>query len=281
MQKNIVVRLRGGLGNQMFQYATARSLSLKTGVKLELDSSELGKSGQRALGLNYFNLPTEIRVNNSVLSKYIRRLSITRTSFRERKFGFDEKFKLLRGPVDLVGYFQSEKYFVEHRQDILRDFTLKEEYMENIKALSEKHLPLDSAISLHVRRGDYTNNKNIGLYAQLGDQYYNQAINLIKQKTSGAHTLCVFTDDVNWVTKNLNLPQGSKIISQYTHSDIEDLMLMSQCSHHIIANSTFSWWAAWLNPSATKVVIAPRQWFGASKSTIDTSDLIPATWEIC
>lgn len=281
MQKNIVVRLRGGLGNQMFQYATARSLSLKNGIKLELDSSELGKGGQRTLGLNYFNLPTEIRVNNSVLSKYIRRLSITRTSFREKKIGFDEKFKLLRGSVDLAGYFQSEKYFVEHRQDILRDFTLKEEYVENIKALSEKHLPLDSAISLHVRRGDYTNNKNIGLYAQLGDRYYNQAINLINERTSGTHTLCVFTDDVNWVAKNLNLPQGSKIISQYTNNDIEDLMLMSQCSHHIIANSTFSWWAAWLNPSATKVVIAPRQWFGASKGAVDMSDLIPATWETC
>lgn len=281
MQKNIVVRLRGGLGNQMFQYATARSLSLKTCVKLELDGSELGKGGQRALGLNYFSLPTEIRVNNSVLSKYIRRLSITRTSFREKKFGFDDRFKLLRSPVDLAGYFQSEKYFVEHRQDILRDFTLKAEYVENIKALSEKHIPVDSAISLHVRRGDYTNNKNRDLYAQLGEQYYNQAIHLIKQRTSGPHTLCVFTDDVNWVTENLNLPQGSKIISQYTSHDIEDLMLMSQCSHHIIANSTFSWWAAWLNPSATKVVVAPRQWFGASKSTIDTSDLIPTTWETC
>jgi len=281
MQKNIVVRLRGGLGNQMFQYATARSLSLKTGVKLELDSSELGKGGQRALGLNYFNLPTEICINNSVLSKYIRRLSITRTSLREKKFGFDDRFKLLREPVDLAGYFQSEKYFVEHRQDILRDFTLKDEYVENIKGLSEKHIPIDSAISLHVRRGDYTDNKNVDLYAQLGDQYYNDAINLIRQRTSGAHTLCVFTDDVNWVTKNLNLPQGSKIISQYTKNDIEDLMLMSQCSHHIIANSTFSWWAAWLNPSATKVVIAPRQWFGASKGTVDMSDLIPATWETC
>jgi len=281
MQKNIVVRLRGGLGNQMFQYATARSLSLKTGVKLELDSSELGKGGQRALGLNYFNLPTEICINNSVLSKYIRRLSITRTSFREKNFGFDDRFKLLREPVDLAGYFQSEKYFVEHRQDILRDFTLKDEYVENIKGLSEKHIPIDSAISLHVRRGDYTDNKNVDLYAQLGDQYYNDAINLIRQRTSGAHTLCVFTDDVNWVTKNLNLPQDSKIISQYTKNDIEDLMLMSQCSHHIIANSTFSWWAAWLNPSATKVVIAPRQWFGASKGTVDMSDLIPATWETC
>jgi len=281
MQKNIVVRLRGGLGNQMFQYATARSLSLKTCVKLELDGSELGKGGQRALGLNYFSLPTEIRVNNSVLSKYIRRLSIARTSFREKKFGFDDRFKLLREPVDLAGYFHSEKYFVEHRQDILRDFTLKAEYVENIKSLSEKHIPVGSAISLHVRRGDYTNNKNIDLYTQLGEQYYNQAIHLIKQRTSGAHTLCVFTDDVNWVTENLNLPQGSKIISQYTNHDIDDLMLMSQCSHHIIANSTFSWWAAWLNPSATKVVVAPRQWFGASKGAVDMSDLIPDTWETC
>jgi hypothetical protein len=142
--------------------------------------------------------------------------------------------------------------------------------------LTERLLPTVPTLSLHVRRGDYTHPATMAVHGLMGPDYYARAVRLVAERV-GPTVACVFTDDPVWTRANLALPPKSRIISDHTKSALEDLVLMSRCSHHITANSSFSWWGAWLNPRADKVVVTPERWFQPA-SGLDTRDLRPDGW---
>ena len=174
----------------------------------------------------------------------------------------------LQPPVYLEGYWQSDKYFQDVSTQLRREISLKANGIAPIEDAN--------AVSLHVRRGDYISNPVTNQFHGASSvTYYQAAIDYITQHISQPH-FYIFSDDMEWVKQHLPLPQSVTYVSNGQLHDYEELVLMSHCQHHIIANSSFSWWGAWLNPSDQKIVIAPKQWF--NNSAFDTTDLIPAAW---
>jgi len=282
MNSKITVRMRGGMGNQMFQYAAARSLALSENAEVEIDCRDLIKKGDRNFALNYFSLMSHVKIIDKGTpfnwpERFFKKIS--KQLYSEPEYHFNPKFNLLKAPNYLEGYFQSEKYFLKYRKQILSDFSINSSSLKFVDHSIKNLLPPTTTVSLHVRRGDYITPKNLKIHGVLDIDYYQNAIELIKSKFGNHITICVFTDDIRWVEENLQLPQPARIISKFTNNMIQDIFLMSQCNHHIIANSSFSWWGAWLNSSAEKTVIAPQKWFGEKKlKKIDTSDLYPDSW---
>ena len=281
--KEIVVALEGGLGNQMFQYAAGRALSLRAGTTLALDLRPLLRQGQRAYGLGAFSLSEvslitegEPPARPGKIRRWLRRLTGGKQTFREAGFVYDESIRSVNPPARLEGYFQSERYFEDVAEVIRADFTPPADELGRLDALASRLLPSGPKVALHVRRGDYTNPATMAVHGLMGPDYYARARSLIAERT-GPSAVCVFTDDPAWVRASLELPADSVFVSEHTRSAVEDLILMSRCSHHITANSSFSWWGAWLNPKPDKVVVTPSRWFQPA-SGLDTRDLRPAGW---
>ena len=197
---------------------------------------------------------------------------------RENGLAYDPQIAKSTDPVWLEGYFQSVKYFEEHLDLIRADLTPKSEPdAENLKWLTEiQNEPL--AVSLHVRRGDYVRNEKFA--AQHGtctSEYYRKSLSRIIEQTGAEPVLYVFSDDPEWVRSNLKLPARMKVLGHNDASkNIEDLRLMSACRHHIIANSSFSWWGAMLNPRSDKVVVTPSKWF--ADPITKNPDIWPDDW---
>lgn len=173
------------------------------------------------------------------------------------------------------GYWQSEKYFRNIEQTIRQDLTLKEKQNETFNNIL---LQIESctSISLHIRRTDYLISKHRQIYNICSKEYYEQALKIITNKVSDRSKLFVFSDDINWVKNNLTFSVPTIFVSDNGFKDYQDLILMSTCKHNITANSTLSWWGAWLNGNKGKIVITPEKWYLNSK--IDNKDLIPETW---
>jgi hypothetical protein len=290
----IIVKLMGGLGNQMFQYAAARSLALEKNTWVYLDATFLnedakGRWTQREYELGAFNIKYKFERSGRVSflaslnsSNWRKKLSDSGLWFLPYRnfYQADHKFhpELFSYPKNtyLHGYFQSEQYFAKHADQIRRDF----EFLEPAKGRNEgvlERIRNSRSVSIHVRRGDYVTlaaaNQFHGL---MGVEYYDAGVNEIISKTLSTHTYFVFSDDPQWARKNLRFPGETEFIDWNTGSSgFEDLRLMSNCEHHIIANSSFSWWGAWLNPSPSKIVIAPKFWFNDNS---DQSDIVPRTW---
>lgn len=291
----ILVKLNGGLGNQLFQYAAGRSLAIRHGVELVIDTSafkDLNGNGEdifRPFGLQHFS-PVARIANAADLTPFQRSkwskafdllcisLGITRKGmyFREPYFHYFKNWKKLPDGVYLDGYWQSEKYF-----ETIRSFLLKELSMPNSLSVATvdtaQNIRSSNSVSIHVRRGDYLSiPKNKELYAVCGIEYYNQAIQQVKSFVNDP-VFFVFSDDPNWCRENLKL-QDLVVVVDHNVGDnsYQDLYLMSLCKHNIIANSSFSWWGAWLNDHPEKKVFAPKVWF--NHATKDTNDLIPSTW---
>jgi hypothetical protein len=173
----------------------------------------------------------------------------------------------------LYGYFQTEKYFKNYREEILKTFTFKEEYSVQATTFLFEKIHSTSMykdiVSLHVRRGDYTLYPNH--HPVCSDDYYQSAIGKFDLENS---VFLVFSDDIEWCKKKF---EGENFIFSDTSNPYLDLAIMSLCDHHIIANSSFSWWGAWLNRSEDKKVIAPSRWFGPSLVN-DTSDIYCKNW---
>ncbi len=283
--KKVVVALDGGLGNQMFQYAAGRALASRTSAPLVLDLRPLLQRGHRPYGLSDFAFGTPVEMltegmpprSTGRLRRFFDRLSGGGITFHEAGFPFDGRILHAKPPVRLEGYFQSERYFMDSAATIRADFTPKHVLRKEIEALANRLLPTGPSVSLHIRRGDYTDPQTMAVHGLLGPDYYAQALRLIAEQTSSELTVCVFTDDPAWVRAHLPLPASARYISEHTRSALQDLMLMSHCSHHITANSSFSWWGAWLNPNKDKIVVTPKHWFQPS-SGLDTRDLRPASW---
>jgi hypothetical protein len=178
--------------------------------------------------------------------------------------------------VYLSGVWQSEKYFRDYEKNIRKEITLKNAPSPEFERM-KRQITQNQSVSIHVRRGDYvTKAKTNSLHGTCSPEYYRLAIKEISNNLTSP-TFFIFTDDVTWTKENLQIKQNNIYVSGNKFSNAEELILMSMCQHNIIANSTFSWWAAWLNTNPHKVVIAPKQWFATS--TIDTKDLIPPNWK--
>jgi len=196
--------------------------------------------------------------------------------YTEPHYHFDKNFFKSKKKVFLKGGWQSEKYFKTYKNEIRDNSHLKDALVERVLEKSNS-LRIENSVAVHIRRGDYLRKKIIYEWHGVMDkEYYAKAFELLHSKTKATKAY-YFTDDVEWVSENL-LPlfDGEIISGNIAKSHYEDLYLMSQCKHNIIANSSFSWWGAWLNNNPEKIVIAPKKWF--NKGPKDTQDLLPEKW---
>lgn len=290
----IVVKLMGGLGNQMFQYAAGLSLAQTNKTELLIDESFLIAETQnlytkRNLELQCFNIDIKIanekdikRFNITRSNKYIRGLQrnfpflFSNLYAAESGMTFQKEFFNFPKNTYLDGFWQSEKYFKNIESVLEKKFIPKEKLnTENSDWLNK--ITNSESVSLHIRRGDYVINKNSQEHhGNLNDSYYINALNIIKSKNSNIEVF-VFSDDLNWCRENFNLEDKTHFIDTNQKENFHfDMHLMSHCKHNIIANSSFSWWGAWLNKNPEKIVIAPKNWF--TDKSINTFDLIPAKW---
>ena len=256
----------GHLGNQMFQYASLKGIAKKHGY----DFCVAPKS---AFGSSY-NLLSSIY---DVFSLENIKKSITNnTTLEEKNINFDKDlFETCPDNVDLRGYFQSEKYFKHIEDEIRKDFTFDEKLFVDANRLLAEFYQDQDVISLHVRRGDYLNYPNHHPICTLN--YYETALKLIEESSSKELPVIIFTDDEEWVEKQQLFDGDRFIISQGNTEDF-DLCLMTCCDYHIIANSSFSWWGAWL--SRSKGVIAPKNWFGTELSGWKPEDRFLEEWVV-
>jgi len=288
----VVSRLIGGLGNQMFQYAVGRAISARHDIPLLLDITGFNEYSLRRYELDAFTICADIATDAqlatfallprkqvlwSALRKYLLATQ-SQSVFREASYRYDDRIEALIPPVLLDGYWQSEKYFAHLGPVLRREFTLKGGIDSANGAMLSQILGAEArAVSLHVRRGDYVSNPETAKYHGVCTlDYYRLAIEQMSLRISSPHFF-IFSDDPDWVQDSLSIPHATTLV-QINDADhgMFDLELMKSCDHHIIANSSFSWWGAWLNPSTDKIVIAPKQWFRESAN--DTRDLLPSAW---
>jgi len=283
----IISRIHGGVGNQMFCYAMGRALSLRHGVSDFLidyvhDSS---LNDTRYFALDQFDCPTLKEAN----SQQIKSLNL----IKEKNFSFDKEMLNIKSGY-LQGYWQSYKYFEDFKIDIIRDFQLGQRFLNKriLSILNEiKNSP--NSVAIHFRRGDYLNSSH-KIHGILPVNYYFEALNTIKRNikniTKPIFRIFLFSDDIDTIKKefygsNLNIEYVSNVFEHDSRGNAitkdtsyEDLYLMSQCEHNIIANSSYSWWGAYLNRNPYKIVISPKQWFADKNMNSKTEDLIPKEW---
>ena len=290
----IISHLIGGLGNQMFQYAASRALSLERDERLYLDVQDFK---DYALHNGYelsrvFNVNTQL-AGNMELKKVLgwrayspirRKLYRPQLSKLRGKYMFvDTQFsswhQINETPNDcyLMGNWQSEHFFENFVETIRDDFSFRLPPTGLNAVLAEK-IDNDVAISLHVRRGDYVSNpSSLAFHGLCSVEYYRRAANYIASRVSNP-VFYIFSDDISWARNNLLLGYPCYYVDHNKAGEsYNDMRLMSLCKHHIIANSSFSWWGAWLNKRTDKIVVAPQCWV---LSDFDTSDLIPVSWNL-
>lgn len=283
----------GGIGNQLFQYATGRALALKHNTELKLDLSLLNADPKnvytkRELELPVFNIKAQI-ANEKELKLFEKKSTLKKIIFKlfqnffsnyfiANQDGFEFNKAVLSYPNNtyLNGYWQTEKYFSDIREVLLKELVVKKEMNTECILMKEQILSSNS-VSLHIRRGDYVSDKSASeFHGTLPLEYYFKAISYLNQKHLNLKVF-IFSDDMNWVKAHLKLENECVYVDFNTgENSVFDMYLMSICNHNIIANSSFSWWGAWLNQNLNKTVIAPVFWF-ADKS-LNTKDLIPSSW---
>jgi len=297
----IIVRLTGGLGNQMFQYALGRHLAEKLSTTLKLDPLFYESNKLRHYELHCFHIWEHIATQAEIdalrreqrtrlyhfLQRGLRKLKIdnpiTRQPpnpfhVREADHSFHPEVLEKSGPLYLDGYWQSEKYFRDIAEIIHREFEIKYKQDAESQRISEL-IHATESVSLHVRRADYVQNPVVNQIHGTCDQaYYDRAIHHLTQSIQNPHFF-LFSDDPAWVKAELKLDFPATILEHNGPSrSYEDLRLMSQCKHNIIANSSFSWWGAWLNKNPAKIVVAPARWYADPVKNAQTKDVVPETW---
>ncbi len=286
----IIVRLIGGLGNQMFQYAAARALAArhKTDVKVDvsyLEEDPGDKHIKRDFELHIFT--TEIKMaDKNELASFTRKsqnrierilpkfLFEKNMPFHATEHGslYNEEFKKFPANTFLEGFWQSEKYIRGYEDLLRKEFTFKPAFTKIAEEWRKKiH---EYSISLHVRRGDYVNNPQTNTFHGVCSlDYYDRAVNYIS-KSSSRSEVFIFSDDISWCKQNFKF----EVPVHYVDLDNApaELYLMSQCNHNFLANSSFSWWGAWLNNHKNKIVVAPDKWF--QSADIKTDDIYCKGW---
>jgi Glycosyl transferase family 11 len=286
----IIVKLQGGLGNQLFQYAACRQLALKNNTLLFFDTTLLEYTKQsdtkRKFELGVYNIRAGVadkallqKVEKEAaaknrLRKYFRFLDPC--IYNEPHFYFDPLFLKLKKSTIVNGYLQSEKYFKAIENVIRQELVLNRPVSSKTASLKQE-IDKTTAVSIHIRRGDYVNNEATQkAHGTCSMEYYQKAVSIIAAKVDNMQ-LFIFSDDIDWVKNNFHTTHPVTFVG---HNDAdhayEDMYLMSCCHHNIIANSSFSWWGAWLNNNTSKIVVAPSKWF--NEFDADTKDLLPPEW---
>lgn len=279
----LIIKLQGGLGNQLFQYAFGRRLALIRQEDLLLDEEGLNNDyvTNRRYSLAPFNIKAKIVSSAEVLkfkypygliSKFFAIFNIK--ILRRFNIGWNEL--LLESKKSYFeGFFQSYKYLEPIREQLLKEIALKEP-LENKYIEILNKIATTNSVSIHVRRGDYVNNqKTKAAHYTFGLEYYVKAVEMILTKINKP-TFYIFSDDISWVKENLKIDETVVFVSNSSMNDYEELMLMSRCQNNIIANSSFSFWGAWLNQNENKIVIAPQKWNNIYVS--EYQDLLPPSW---
>lgn len=297
----IIVRLQGGMGNQLFQYAASRALSIRTSTNLKIDLSYLknGKLGEnvdyRKYALGNFCIEEKF-IDEKELDQFVRKSLLFKKlkvswlnrhlSYRfpiskiysQKGHGYDPDFLKLSDNTYLIGYWQNPLFFAGVEDVLKKDFTIKK-----VPSLSNKEMLHDivgcNSVSVHVRRGDF---KNLPVLGTIEPEFYLNAISYILEHVSSP-VLYFFSDDMKWVRENFDAySKKCKInyveLNNSPDSEIEDLRLMSNCKHNILGNSTFGWWSAWLNGNPEKIVVTPQKLFFDTSINLQLQGMIPKTW---
>jgi hypothetical protein len=288
----VIVQLKGGLGNQLFQYAAALALANRHNTDLKVFVDEL-RAPDEVLGTNRRYVldklleppaictPEEYNKYDRSLLDKLGPLLPTRykSVFKDVGNGFSANIWRTKSSVLLKGNFQSYQYFTSIEQKLFQtfQFSLSSQNAEIAELLQQ--ITSSDSLAIHIRRGDYVTNKIASDWlGVLPLSYYHEAINSIQNKQTLNHVF-VFSDDIAWAQTNLQLPYRTTYVDVAVPlKDVVEFELMKHCKHHIIANSSFSWWAAFLNSNPNKKIIAPKRWY--NKVSIDTSTMHPLTWQL-
>jgi hypothetical protein len=284
----LTICCQGGLGNQLFQFIIGYILAKENKINLRINIERFN-SYHRQFELDKFPEIYKLNIPKAKKNKFYKILKISgiykiinffflldKQKFEKSPFIFNRdllKKKIVKN-VSITGFFQSEKYFIHYKKIVLKLFRFPK-----IKdKLHQKYLNLinnKNSVAIHIRRGDYLNDPKVRyIHGILGSDYYKKSINYIKKKVKNPFFF-IFSDDIELVKKNFSFFNNKKYIFIDTKSSINDLYLMSNCKHFIIANSTFSWWGAWLSKNKRKIVCAPKRWL---RARISTPDIIPESW---
>jgi hypothetical protein len=287
----ITVRLNGGLGNQMFQYAFSRALAISNNTEILIDVDVFDTCELRSFEMDKYNINASIfsrkysknKILNpqNILIKILKKINLEAlvpNYYFEKELLFDRKFLDIKNGAYLEGYFQSEKYFLHIRKILLNEFTIKEGLSPYTKRVAKSILNSKNSVSLHVRRGDYISvSCTNSIHGNCDLNYYDKSIKHIQEKIKQP-AIFVFSDDIEWSKENLNYDNAIFVESDAKRMPHEDIFLMSLCNHNIIANSSFSWWGAWLNKNKEKIVIAPKKWFLDKDKQKKSGDIVPDSW---
>ena len=286
----VTIRIKGGLGNQLFQYAAAYSLAKRLNQRLELDNSFFPQQTLRGFKLGQMNVscsdiagvqsPAVELYKRKYLNKALRKANIrVLPCGGEKKYLLEtrsdivpEFFNISKANVYMDGYYQSEDYFRAYKSELIEQFAPNyPSEREYVDALSE--IANCESVAVHVRRGDFLsaqNDPNPNHYL-LGEQYYHDALKYINEHLETS-VFFWFSDDIDWVKRNFGEKENFRFVSLHTsHADIDEMMLMKSCKHIIAANSTFSWWASWLNEHEEALHICPAKRYGNLR-------MIPENW---
>ena len=292
----IIVKLMGGLANQMFQYAAGRSLAIKRGSELKLDNltyfeDQPPENTPRHYELECYPIAAKLisakdlatikqvgqPVPKSLFAKFGRRPSLVRLDEHSEPFqSFQPRFFSQTDDVYLDGHWQNEKYFADIRNKLLTELTPKQLSTYTQKLAGE--IKGENSVAIHVRRGDYISNKHANkFHGVMEADYYQEALEQIAKQV-GKVRCYVFSDDIAWCKDSLTLDSSAVYVTgNGPERGCEDIYLMQQCSHDVIANSSFSWWGAWLNNNPGKIVVAPKNWF-RDKIANKKMHIVPDNW---
>ena len=301
----IVARIRGRLGNQLFQYAMARTLALERGTELHLDLTHFlfeGYECRLPVFKTQFRIASITEIGPRVIASHlvravgrsgvkgpmgmidnriVRTLGDRRTYVRERpKFiGYDEgaaeRMKKAKDDLYLDGFWQSEKWFLGRREQVLKELELRTEPPADMKKWMEL-MSVKGSVALHVRRGDYAQSGVSNIYGVCDAEYYRRAEEAMMKRVDSPH-IFVFSDDLTWAKDNLKLKSDLTLVEPGSLEEYHELVLMSCCENNIISNSTFSWWGAYLNKNPDKAVVAPARWLKEG-SGLEEKDTVPSSW---
>jgi hypothetical protein len=275
----VISTLVGGLGNQMFQYAAGRALALRRGSELQLDVGWLHPASPTSrFRYELGSFPVEADLISAYRHRrreqLRERLGLAPPARRYTAFPFDPAVLELPGRVRLTGYWQSEKYFQDQEAVIRVEFS-RTDPLDAPNEATAAEIAASTAVCVSVRRGDYVTDPEINRYhGVLPLEYYTAGVELVRRSLPDARFF-VFSDDLDWCRVNLRLGGPMTFVDHDQNRPADDLRLMALCPHHIIANSTFSWWGAWLAAGRDGIVVAPKQWAVAEDVG---PDLIPERW---
>jgi len=288
----IIIKLQGGLGNQLFQWAFGLSRQLKTNCNLKFDANSFATDKLRNLEITQlitdFEVATqkeikETRFENGLLNLLIRKVTTLINPYYKRKviceqtYLFDESLDNYKHCSNYFeGYWQNEKYFIGYRQQILKSLNFEINTSKNYQSYKSQIIDnTKNSVAIHVRRGDYINDERIlKIHGVCSIDYYQNAIQLMEDRYDNIQ-FYIFSNDIEWCEKFFDAINNKTFVNK-TKTVFEDLELMSLCKGQIIANSSLSWWSAWLNTNENKSIIAPKKWF--NKTSINYSQIVPENW---